>query len=63
VQPTIRNQSRGRRAARTLFRGFSAQALVRLFADAGLEVCGEAGSGREESEKAQGNPGDKEPRG
>jgi CheY-like chemotaxis protein len=34
------------------------QALVRLFADGGFEVCGEAESGREAIEKAQGlNPG------
>ena len=34
------------------------QALVRLFVDAGFEVCGEAESGREAIEKAQGfDPG------
>lgn len=34
------------------------QALVRLFVDAGFEVCGEAESGRAAIEKAQGlNPG------
>lgn len=34
------------------------QALVRLFADDGFEVCGEAENGREAIEKAQGlNPG------
>ena len=34
------------------------QALVRLFADSGFDVCGEAASGREAIEKAQGlNPG------
>jgi DNA-binding NarL/FixJ family response regulator len=34
------------------------QALVRLFADSGFDVCGEAASGQEAIEKAQGlNPG------